>query len=109
MRQVTTDRRVEPRALTAALIDITDRHAPTPIRAVLEDLSPSGACVYVDRRFDVGAEVSLTVGDVTCTGSIAHRETCGEGFRIGVRFDDRWPETINRPIHWISPSRENHS
>ena len=110
MRQETSDRRVERRALTAAIIDITDQKTEIALRAVLEDLSPSGACVYIERKLEIGSQVSLSVGDITRTATITHRERCDGGFRLGVQFKDgKWPEPIGIPMHWIEPSADARS
>jgi hypothetical protein len=103
MTHTTQSRRIEPRSLTAALIHLADRHAGMP--AVLEDLSPSGASIYVDRKLVVGAEVTLIVGDITCTGTVKHLEACDESFLVGLQFQKgKWPEPISYPIHFIKPS-----
>lgn len=69
---------------------------------VLEDLSPSGASVYVERDLPIGSQVSLTVGDITCAGSIRHREACDDSFYIGIQFQDgKWPKPVGRVIHSI--------
>jgi hypothetical protein len=48
------DRRHEARALTAALIEVVDEYNDTNT-CVLEDLSPSGACIQSDIALRVGA------------------------------------------------------
>jgi hypothetical protein len=103
MTQGTQNRRAEPRALTAALIHLADQHAGMP--AVLEDLSPSGASLYVDRKLVIGSEVTLIVGDISVTGTVKHREACDESFLIGIHFENgTWPEPITLPVHWIPAS-----
>ena len=70
--------------------------------AVLEDLSRSGACLYVDRKLDIGASVSLTVGDISCVASVKHVAAHDGIYYIGVQFQNgKWPEPIGVPIHWI--------
>ena len=100
MLQDEKNRRVEPRALTAALIEVTDERYN--MQAVLEDLSPSGACLFVDRKLAVDAKVSLTVGDITRKAAVKYRDAFENGFRVGIQFEnEKWPEPIRLPVHWI--------
>ena len=103
MAQTMNNRRVEPRALTAALIKIKGRRSE--MAAVLEDLSSSGASLYVERKVRIGDEVSLTVGNFACAATVKHAESCNECFRIGIQFlIGKWPGPISLPVHWIRPS-----
>ena len=98
MLQDDKNRRVEPRALTAALIEVTDERYH--MQAVLEDLSPSGACLFVDRKLAVGAKVSLSVGEISREATVKYHDAFENGFRVGIRFDnEKWPEPIRLPIH----------
>lgn len=100
MLQDEKNRRVEPRALTAALIEVTDQRYD--MQAVLEDLSPSGACLFVDRKLAVDAKVSLTVGDVKREATVKYNDPFENGYRVGIQFENKkWPEPIRLPIHWI--------
>jgi hypothetical protein len=100
MTHATSNRRSETRSLTSALIALTDRGVEMP--AVLEDLSPSGACLYVDRKLDIGSRVSLTVGEISCVATVKHIEAHEDIYYIGVQFQNgKWPEPIGVPIHWV--------
>lgn len=69
---------------------------------VLEDVSPSGASVYVERIIPVGADVTLRVGNVTSAGAVKRCEPEDDGFRIGIEFHNgKWPQQIGSLIHWI--------
>lgn len=105
MAQDKNDRRRESRALTAALIAITDEHQDTST-CVLEDLSSSGACIHSDIALKVDTPVKLKAGSIVHTGVVKHCNATGEGFTIGIHFaESQWPVPIEFPIHWIRASR----
>jgi hypothetical protein len=100
------NRRREARALTAALIEITDEYNDTSA-CVLEDLSPSGARVHSDIALRIGAELTLRVGSVTHAGIVRHCKPVMDAFDIGIEFvGGRWPAPIELPIHWIHSDRQ---
>jgi len=105
MPQDEKNRRAEPRALTAALIELTDKRYD--MQGVLEDLSPSGACLFVDQKLAVGTKVSLTVGEISRNATVKYRDAFENGFRVGIQFEnEKWPEPIRLPVHWI-PKKSN--
>lgn len=105
MRHEGQDRRTEPRALTAALIEMVDEYSDTST-CVLEDLSASGARVHSDIALAIGVQVTLRVGSVAHRASVKHCKPALGGFDIGVEFvGGPWPAPIQFPIHWIRSDR----
>jgi PilZ domain len=101
MRNKGYERRREPRALTAAIVDLIDEHDDTTI-CVLEDLSPSGACIHSDIALRVGAPLTLRVASIVHDGVVKHCKPFGDGYHIGIHFaGGEWPAPIELPIHWI--------
>lgn len=99
------DRRKELRALTAALVEVTDQHEDIST-CVLEDLSLHGACVHSDIPFEAGEEIMLRVEDVSHSGRVKYSTATGNGYSIGIEFQNgEWPAPIHFPVHWIRPSR----
>jgi PilZ domain-containing protein len=95
------DRRNEARALTAALIEVVDEYNDAST-CVLEDLSPSGACIHSDLAMRVGVQVKIKAGSVIHAGVIKHCKPTEGGYHIGIEFaGGAWPDAIQFPIHWI--------
>jgi len=99
------DRRTEARALTAALIEVVDEYHDAST-CVLEDLSPSGACIHSDLAMRVGVPVTMKAGSVVHAGVIKHCKPTVGGFHVGIEFaGGAWPDEIQFPIHWIRADR----
>ena len=99
------DRRSEARALTAALIEVVDEYNDAST-CVLEDLSPSGACIHSDLAIRVGVPVTMKAGSVVHAGVIKHCKPTEGGFHVGIEFEGgAWPDEIQFPIHWIRADR----
>src|SRR3954451_14230859 len=101
------DRRRESRAITAALIQITDEHEEEST-CVLEDISYSGACIHSDIALRAGVKVTVKAASVVYAGIVKHcKPIYNDGFSIGIEFiDTQWPTPIEFPIHWICAERE---
>jgi hypothetical protein len=106
MASAINERRRESRALTAALIEITDEHDDIST-CVLEDISSSGVCIHSDIALAVNMQVKVNAASTVHDGVVRHCKPCGDGFTIGIEFlDGRWPTPIEFPIHWIRADRE---
>jgi hypothetical protein len=99
------NRRREPRALTAALIQIVDEYYDTST-CVLEDVSTSGARVHSDIALRVGVHLTVKAGSVAHRACVKHCKPALGGFDVGLEFvGGRWPVAIELPIHWIHADR----
>ena len=95
------DRRREPRAHTAALALLLQEDLGE-LGCVLENLSPSGACVYLNVAMTPGTRGSLHVSDIIRKVTVKHCQSIERGFKVGLQFTDgRWPERVTGPFHWI--------
>jgi hypothetical protein len=104
-KNVSTDRRREPRALTAAIAQLVQADL-CEAECVLENLSLTGACVYVPTKLATGARASLVVSSVERDVIVKHCSPHARGFKVGLEFvNERWPERIVGPFHWIRPRR----
>jgi hypothetical protein len=104
-KNASTDRRREPRALTAAIAQLVQADL-CEIECVLENLSLTGACVYVQTRLTAGAHAWLIVSTVERNVIVKHCSPHGRGFKVGLEFvNEHWPERVVGPFHWIRPAR----
>jgi hypothetical protein len=105
------ERRAEPRLLCSDLIPVridVPGAAPADLRANLEDISPSGACLQFERSVPAGARLCLSLGRYKFHGRVMHC-THNEkiGYFVGVRFDAGkvWSRKIYEPRHLLDPAR----
>jgi hypothetical protein len=98
-----TERRFEGRYLCADVVHVSriigDRIRT--IEAVLEDISPLGACVQVEEDIPLGSEVVLMAGDKGLGGVISYSVYRDYGFFAGIHFQDEahWSSGIFVPDH----------
>lgn len=102
------ERRTEPRLLCADLMEVewteADGSSVTAC-ANLEDISPSGACVQVDKPVPAETMVYLTAERarwVACVKYCVFRET---GYFLGLQFEPgvQWRKTDFVPKHLLDP------
>lgn len=102
---VNIDRRREPRALTAAIAQLVQDDI-CECECVLENLSLTGACVYLKVRLETGTQASLIVANIRREVIIKYSNPCANGFNVGLEFaDEPWPERVTGPVHWIRDAR----
>jgi hypothetical protein len=100
-RNANRDRRREPRARTAAIARLTQQDRGE-VECVLENLSVSGACVYLNTELEPGTLGSLYVSNIVRDVIVEYCNPCERGFKIGLQFTrGRWPEQVIGPFHWI--------
>src|SRR3954447_21443172 len=101
------ERRLESRFLCADLVKVewmAEKDDLRTVEAVLEDISPLGACVQVEERIPLGAIVSISVSDAFFSGFVSYCVYRDYGYFVGVRLSDitRWSERIFHPQHLTS-------
>lgn len=71
------------------------------VDAVLEDISPMGACVQVEESIRLGSQISLTIGDNRFSGLVSYSVYRDYGYFVGVRFSDEteWSADTVIPQH----------
>jgi hypothetical protein len=73
--------------------------------ANLEDLSPGGVSLLLDRPLRQGTRVEFSYSGQTVTGNVCHC-TCNDiGWMAGVRFapDSQWDPMAYPPEHLLDP------
>jgi hypothetical protein len=113
-----TERRFESRFLCADLVkvewmagasDVDDGSGggSRTVEALLEDISPLGACVQVEERIPLGAKVSISVvpeETARLSGRVSYCVYRDYGYFVGLQFSNetRWSSGIFEPRHLTS-------
>ncbi len=97
------ERRLEGRLLCADMVRVTriEGGRLRNMEAVLEDISPVGACVQVDEQIPLGVEVVLTAGKKGLSGVVSHCVFRDYGFFVGIHFlaETQWSCGVFVPDH----------
>lgn len=102
------ERRWERRLLCADLVELEwndsagRRFSAT---ALLEDISPSGACLQTDIPVPPMASIAVRHGAKTLQGVVRYCQYREIGYFAGVTFhgDQHWSRSIFRPKHLTDP------
>jgi hypothetical protein len=99
------DRRSEPRLMCAELVHVViegDRATHGTV-AVLEDISPSGACVQLERAARQGADVEIVCAKCRLKGKVRYCRFFQIGYDVGIEFDERgaWDQRQYEPDHLL--------
>ena len=109
-RMSMVDRRAEPRMLCADIVEVgwkdgagQSGHA----LALLEDISPSGACLQMETALPEAAQVSWESPNQTFSGSVRYCVFREIGYFVGIQFDEscKWSRKTYRPRHLLNPQR----
>ena len=101
------ERRLESRFLCADLIRVNWNEDSEPAgalktaEAVLEDISPFGACVQVEESVPLGAPVTFMMGTREYSGDVTYCVFRDYGYFVGIRLraDSQWSlETLRHSI-----------
>jgi hypothetical protein len=100
------DRRTEVRMLCADMVEVKwDDGAGEKKRAtgLLEDISPSGACLQLDAAVPLGTEIRWASSDHEFTGSVRYCVYREIGYFIGVEFvpESKWSKKTYKPQHLL--------
>ena len=100
------ERRSEMRIMCADMVEMgwkdrTGKHRSAT--ALLEDISPSGACLQLETAVPLGVEVRVDCADRKFMGRVkycAYREI---GYFVGVEFDSatQWSKRAYKPRHLL--------
>jgi hypothetical protein len=98
------DRRLESRYLCADLVRVdwlAGEDAFTTLEAILEDISPHGACVQLEAPIPVGSTISVSSGDKHFTGFVSYCVCHEHGYFVGIRLSDesKWSNDTFQPQH----------
>lgn len=100
------ERRAEVRMLCADMVEVSWRDGPGRIcstTALLEDISPSGACLQVDKPVPLGARISWTTAGREYSGAARYCIYREIGYFVGVEFAPglKWSQTEFEPRHLL--------
>ncbi len=100
------ERRSEVRMLCADMVEIRWKDGDGKARrssALLEDISPSGACLQLDRPVPLGTEVRWHSPKQEFVGSVRYCVYREVGYFLGVSFEPglRWSQENYKPQHLL--------
>jgi len=104
------DRRTEVRMMCADMVDVAwrDRHGKTRKSvALLEDISPSGACLQLESPIPLGIEVHWNSPRQQFSGQVRYCVYREIGYFVGVelRGESRWSKRTYKPQHLLDLSK----
>jgi hypothetical protein len=103
------ERRCEPRLLCSELVEVHlhDRGRWRRIgTAILEDISPSGACLQLESKVPVGAHLRVRADRCELRGEVRWCQYREFGYFAGLRLEEgaRWSRAAFEPEHLLDPS-----
>ncbi len=98
------ERRFESRFLCSDLVQVDwfeQEDEFRTVEALLEDISPKGACVQVEQLIPPGLGITMTVGQNRFSGYVSHCVYRDYGYFVGIRFSEEtlWSSGIFMPRH----------
>ena len=102
------ERRAEGRLWCSDLIRVRlDGARRAELPAVLEDISPCGACVLLEEPLPVGDRVVLVCRRCHFRGTVRYCVHHEIGYFAGVQFDagQKWSRELYEPKHLLDPTR----
>ena len=103
-RVIMTLDRLEDRELCAELVKVRWKVGSGPAQsewAVLEDISPSGACLGIEEPIPLDTIVTLQFSKDRCQARIKYCEFAETNYMLGVQFEKgyRWSRRKFKPDH----------
>ena len=100
------ERRTEGRLLCADMVNIAWRDALGKRRrtvGLLEDISPSGACLQLEHAVPLGSEISWSSPRREFSGYVQYCNYREIGYFVGVEFagDSKWSKRAYKPQHLL--------
>jgi hypothetical protein len=104
------ERRTEARIMCADMVEIDWRDSSGKRRhamALLEDISPSGACLQLETPLPAGANIEWKTERREFRGSVRYCVYREIGYFAGIEFSpsSRWSKAAYRPQHMFDPRR----
>ena len=98
--------RAEKRLLCADIVEIRwhNRFGRERLStALLEDISPGGACLQMEEKLAPGVTVDLRHGNAHLSGAVKYCVYREFGYFVGVQFtpDSKWSRRSFRPKHLL--------
>lgn len=100
------ERRSEVRMLCADMVKVSWKDALGKRRrtiGLLEDISPSGACLQMENAVPPGTEIRWTCPKQDFSGHVRYCVYREIGYFVGVEFeeDSRWSKSTYKPQHLL--------
>ena len=100
------ERRTEVRMLCADMVDVCWKDQAGRRRqavGLLEDISPSGACLQMENPVPLGVEIRWQSPKRQFTGHVQYCVYREIGYFVGVQFDSasRWSKRVYKPQHLL--------
>jgi hypothetical protein len=110
MKKYMQERRVEPRFLCADLVNVQWRDPSGKRRrctAVLEDISPSGACLQFERAMPLEVRLEIRHARGSLEGIVKYCVFRDIGYFVGMQFNPAhgWSSTDFAPQHLLDLRR----
>ncbi|MGB9455469.1 MAG: PilZ domain-containing protein [Bryobacteraceae bacterium] len=104
------DQRREARMMCADMVEVRWQDAQKGAQralALLEDISPSGACLQLETAVPLGTEVHWDCPKQSFAGFVRYCVYREIGFFVGVEFSDacRWSKKAFKPLHLLDLER----
>ncbi|MDQ2900082.1 MAG: hypothetical protein M3Y07_09810 [Acidobacteriota bacterium] len=104
------ERRLEGRLLCADVVSVEWKDKSGWNRAndaLLEDISPSGACLQADSPIPARSHVRIRVRDAVVEGEVRYCTFREIGYFVGIEFptEHRWSKRLFRPKHLFDVQR----
>ena len=102
------DRRSEVRILCADMLDVSWKDSTGrsgTATALLEDISPSGACLQLENAVPLASEIRWASPKQQFTGHVRYCVYREIGYFVGVEFDPsfKWSKKAFQPKHFLDP------
>jgi hypothetical protein len=100
------DRRSEGRMLCADMVHVQWIPSQGKVQratALLEDISPSGACLQLEMEVPIGSRISWETPQQKFAGRVRYCVYREIGYFVGVEFahDIKWSESSYQPEHLL--------
>lgn len=98
--------RLEKRMMCADMVEVRWNSRSGRARsstALLEDISPGGACLQLEEKLALGLKVDLRLGNARLFGTVKYCVFREIGYFAGVQFaeESRWSRRSFRPKHLL--------
>lgn len=104
------DRRSETRLMCADMVEVQWKEECGKVRkctGLLEDISPSGACLQLDNPLALDQHVTIQYRKSRLEGTVCYCFFKDIGYWVGMHFTPRqkWSKKDFRPKHLLDPSK----
>jgi hypothetical protein len=102
-----SERRANQRSLCSEIVELFWSDGlgwPHRAKAILEDISPQGACLQTEAILPIHAEVALKLGEIGLPGAVRYCTLIGGSYFVGVEFAEGrgWSREQYGPEHLLS-------